>query len=289
MTTTVKKIGFIDYYLDEWHANNYPKWIKEAAAKTGLNWDVAYAWAEQDKPGGMSSREWCDTHNVQWLTSVEELAEQSDAIIVLSPDHPEHHERLADLALRSGKRVYIDKTFSPDLASGIRMFELAESFKTPMFSSSALRFAKELEAYPDGNVNRGSIAAVMTTGPGQFANYAVHQLEMIVKVMGCGAERVKSLSNDHSRLLVIDYPEGTQASLSQMANAPFQIGIQLNEGDGIYCTECSDIFPRLIENILRFFETGKPPVPKEETLEIMALLEAGRQALNNRDTWIAVR
>ena len=27
----MKKIGFIDYYLDEWHANNYPGFFKEAA------------------------------------------------------------------------------------------------------------------------------------------------------------------------------------------------------------------------------------------------------------------
>ena len=25
----MKKIGFIDFYLDEWHANNYPAWIRE--------------------------------------------------------------------------------------------------------------------------------------------------------------------------------------------------------------------------------------------------------------------
>ena len=29
------KVGFIDYYLDEWHANNYPAWIKAAAEKLG--------------------------------------------------------------------------------------------------------------------------------------------------------------------------------------------------------------------------------------------------------------
>jgi hypothetical protein len=25
----MKKIGFIDYFLDEWHAENYPQWIEE--------------------------------------------------------------------------------------------------------------------------------------------------------------------------------------------------------------------------------------------------------------------
>ena len=39
-----KKIGFVDLYLSEWHADNYPVWIKEA----GAEYEVAYAWAETD-------------------------------------------------------------------------------------------------------------------------------------------------------------------------------------------------------------------------------------------------
>ena len=40
----MKKIGFIDYYLSEWHANNYPDFIK----KLTDDYEVAYAWAEKD-------------------------------------------------------------------------------------------------------------------------------------------------------------------------------------------------------------------------------------------------
>lgn len=35
----MKKIGFIDYYLSEWHANNYPAWIKEINPE----FEIAYA------------------------------------------------------------------------------------------------------------------------------------------------------------------------------------------------------------------------------------------------------
>ena len=28
------KIGFIDYYISEWHANNYPAWLKQANEET---------------------------------------------------------------------------------------------------------------------------------------------------------------------------------------------------------------------------------------------------------------
>ena len=44
----MKKIGFIDYYISEWHANNYPSWIKNYCKKVGLDYEVAYAWAEKD-------------------------------------------------------------------------------------------------------------------------------------------------------------------------------------------------------------------------------------------------
>lgn len=39
----MKTIGFIDYYLSEWHANNYPAWIRQASESLGLDLAVRYA------------------------------------------------------------------------------------------------------------------------------------------------------------------------------------------------------------------------------------------------------
>ena len=285
----MKKIGFIDFFLDEWHANNYPEWIQDNVKLAGRDCELAYAWAEKDKQDGLSTIQWCEKFGVKALSSIEELVEKSDYIIVLSPDNPEHHERLACIPLMSGKPVYIDKTFSPDFASGARMFERAQKYGTPMFSSSALRFAQELAAYPDNTVNRDTLEFVSTMGPGAFENYSVHQLEMIVSQMGPGASRIKSLSSSNGRLLSIEYADGRHASMTQMEEAPFQLMMQLKNGSGVFVGDCSDIFPRLIHAILDFFETGKPPVPKEETLEIMAIREAGFEAIANYDTWIDIK
>lgn len=282
----MKHIGFIDYYIDEWHANNYPAWIRENAAKKGLDVDVSYAWAEIDNPDGMDTRSWCTKYNVEQLDTVEELVEKSDYIIVLSPDNPEHHERLSKLPLMSGKPVYIDKTFSPDLASGIRMFEMAKQHNTPMFSSSALRFAEGFSGYPNSKVNRNNIEYVATLGPGYFTNYSVHQIEMIVSLMGTGVKRLKSLSTDNGRTLIIEFRDGRRASMLQMQDMPFQAAIQLKDGNGVFVDSFANMFPRLISEILDFFETGDAPVPQEETLEIMAIIEAGHEALENYDTWI---
>ena len=128
----MKKIGFIDHYLDEWHANMYPGWIR--AACNG-EWDVALAWEEKAKPGGKAIDAWCAEQKVGRAASKEKLVRECDAIVVLSPDNMERHEELADLALRSGKPVYVDKTFAPTVAAARRMFAKAREHGTPMYSS----------------------------------------------------------------------------------------------------------------------------------------------------------
>ena len=51
------KVGFIDYYLDEWHANNYPAWIKEAS---NGEMEVTLAYGLIEKNGQMTLAEFRD-------------------------------------------------------------------------------------------------------------------------------------------------------------------------------------------------------------------------------------
>jgi len=282
----MKKIGFIDHFLDEWHANNYPKWIRESSLKD--KFDVCYAWAEKDKDGGLTSRQWCDTQKVELAGSKKELIEKSDCIVVLSPDNPERHEDLCRDVLSSGKPVYVDKTFAPDLKTAKKLFAWAEKSNTPMFSSSALRFAKEI-ADLKANKEVTDIRFVSTRGPGQFSNYAIHQIEMIVTLMGPGAKRLMHCGIEGVPVIIIDYETKRRTMLSLLAGHPFQVSLQYGEGKGIHIPEVKGgFFQSFIEEMLGFFETGKPVVPKEETLEVMAILESGRRALERPDKWIRV-
>ena len=91
------KLGFIDYYLDEWHANNYPAWIREAS---GGEVEVAYAYGKIDSPlGGLSTAAWCEKFGIDRCAGIEELVEKSDGLIVLSPDNCEMHEVLCTAPL----------------------------------------------------------------------------------------------------------------------------------------------------------------------------------------------
>ena len=163
----MRKIGFIDYFLDEWHANNYPAWI--ADPRNFGRYEIAYAWADADKPGGLTTGEWCAKFRVARSASIDELIGKSDCVAVLSPDNPERHEALSELALRSGKPVYVDKTFAVTREAADRMFDLAEKYSTPMYSTSALRYAKELGWLRENGMAQADVQFASARGPGIFA------------------------------------------------------------------------------------------------------------------------
>ncbi|MCC7204695.1 MAG: hypothetical protein IT441_06420, partial [Phycisphaeraceae bacterium] len=53
-----KKIGFIDEYLDNWHAENYPGLI--AKSELGGEFEVALAWEMRPAPTtGATIDQWC--------------------------------------------------------------------------------------------------------------------------------------------------------------------------------------------------------------------------------------
>lgn len=76
--------------------------------------EAAYAYGKIDSPlGGLTTDQWCERYRVRRAGSIEELLEKCDCVNVLSPDNPEMHPELCQLLpLKSGKRVYVDKTFS---------------------------------------------------------------------------------------------------------------------------------------------------------------------------------
>jgi predicted dehydrogenase len=275
----MRKIGFIDYYLDEWHANNYPRWIREkAAGKFG----PAYAWGERDSPAGRSSAAWCRDQGVELCGSIEETCEKSDCLLILAPDNSEKHLEYAKTALPWGKTCYIDKTFAPSLAAAEEIFALAEQHHTPLCSASALRFAAEIAGF------RGEGRSVISAGGGpSFATYAVHQMEMIVKIMGTGAETIMALMDGGNKALAIRFKDGRRALFNQAPGLPFAVSVETG-GTTEYRPIESDFFQSFIGNLLAFYESGRPFVSKEETLAVISLIEAGEKALAAPLRWISL-
>lgn len=292
----MKKIGFIDYYIDEFHSHTYARLINEGPFADRMR--VAYAYEKQNS-GGQSLEDWCKQYGAAPLESLEEVVDKSDYLVILSPDNSERHEELSRYALKTGKPTFVDKTFAPDVQTAERMFQLADEHGTPVFSTSALRYSEELNRFRRDALGDSSVRFVSTRGPSSWERYAVHQVEMVVVMLGIGAKRVMQISSLPTVALAIDYADGRSAIVNAIDastvinDVPYEQGFEINMqfGDGAVSLQIRDgnvFYTNLIETMCSFFETRVVPVPHEETIEVMKILDAGKIAIESPKEWIEV-
>lgn len=278
----MKKVGFIDYYLDEWHANNYPNWLKEYS---GGRYEVSFAYGEIDNPnGGLSNEEWTKKNGVKLCKTIDEVVEQSDVLIVLSPDNPEQHEYLCEKPLMSGKLTYVDKTFAPDADTARRIFKIAEKGGTKMFSTSALRYATEIQ-----ELKKGEAIYVSSIGPGVEENYFIHQFEPIVYLMGPDVKRIMYTGSVNSMSFTLEFSDGRRAymNMPKTWGAPQILAVKYNDSFVVKKLE-SDSFKNFMHAMIKFFDDGEVPVDPQETITLMAIIGAASEAMKKPDEWVSL-
>lgn len=278
----MKKIGLVDYYISEWHANNYVGWIKEACEEKNLDYQVSYAWAEKDVSpvDGKTTDEWCAEFNVQKCQTIEELCEKSDYIIILAPSNPEKHLSYAEVVLKYKKNTYIDKTFAPDYKTAKKIFDIAEENGTQFFSSSALRYASELKEKTD-------VKSVITVGGGSnLPEYIIHQLEMVVLLLNDQPIRLKVEKQESQSVCRIEFENDKIATVIFSTTAPFVVMPVDSNGKSEYLAINSDFFKALIEDIVDFFDTGKASFAGKQTLNVAKIREGVIKGINQIGEWI---
>ena len=286
------KIGFADYYLNNWHADNYPQFLREVIARFGYDARVTHAFGILDAPpqGGLTTAQWCAQRNIVPAASMDQLVEEVDAIMVIAADNSAWHEEVCQLPLRSGKPVFVDKTFAPDLETGKRLFELAERHGTPIFSSSAQRYCQSILDYQAAHAQRPMF--VSTVGHHSLDSYAVHQLEPIVALMGTGVKRIKGFAVGSAvTQLILDYGEGRMANFVQSPQPWAEFNFMVSDGETgqRLISDDRNFYHNLAKAIMDFFVHGICPVQKEETLEILAIIDAARVARIKQDVWLDIR
>lgn len=280
----MKKIGFVDYYISEWHANNYPAWIKEANDKLGFDYEVSYFWAEQNLSpvDGVSSSEWAVKMGITQIDSLEELCEKSDYIVVLAPSNPEKHLDYAKTVLSYGKPTYIDKTFAPNLETALKIFEISNFHNTSFFTTSALRYADELKSFTEvKNI-------VLTGGGSNFEEYLVHTAEMAVAILKSRITKVKTEKVGKQYICRATTENANEICIIFSQGFGFSITAEKESGEILRKDVTSPFFMNLISDILRFFESGKLPFSPDETVEVMRLRSGLIAAAEQENTWLEV-
>lgn len=215
---------------------------------------------------------------VEIANSIEELLTKVDVILLETNDGRRHLEQAIPV-LQSGKRVFIDKPFSTSLADGITIFEVAKHFNAPVFSASSLRYISSAQNVLEGKIGKVlgadaySPCALEKTHP-DFFWYGIHGVELLYTVMGTGCKEVVRVYSENTDIAIGRWADGRIGTFRGTRTGKHLYGGTAFGENGNAVLGPVEGYEPLLKEIVKFFNTGITPVKAEDTLEILAFMEA---------------
>jgi len=218
----------------------------------------------------------------------EEMIGKIDGVLIESVDGSVHLERARPF-LEAGLPTFVDKPFTASLAAARELVHLAAAHRAPLFSASSLRYAPAVQEYVGNRDAHGAVLGCDATSPGSlhprnpgFFHYTIHAVETLYTIMGPGCETVWCVASPGADVAVGRWKDGrlgtvrgTRAGASSYAFTAFA------EKQVRHVTiDATFIYPELLKRIVHFMATKRSPLDPQETLEIVAFIEA---ALHSSD------
>jgi hypothetical protein len=218
---------------------------------------------------------------VEIVPDIATLLSKVDAVLLTSVDGRVHLEQ-ARPVIAAHKPLFIDKPLASTLEDAREIARLAKAAGVPWFSSSSLRYGEIAAA-----TKFDDTAGAVTWGPGPFEPhhkldlswYAIHPVELLFTIMGPGCESVTRTASENADVIVGRWKDGRIGTVR--AIRPYSdygaVVFRAKQIVEIDPQSAGSYRPLLVE-IVKFFQTGKPPVPNEETLEIFAFMDAAQRS-----------
>jgi len=233
-------------------------------------------------------------YNVEIVPDIETMLAKVDAVLIESGDGRVHLQQ-AKRVIAAHKPMFLDKPLAATLEDVREIAGLAAAAKVPWFSSSSLRFGAigASMKFPD-------TTGAFTWGPGPFephhyldlAWYAIHPIEVLFTIMGRGCVSVTRTPGEFGDVIVGRWSDGRIGTVE--AIRPYSdYGAVVIRGRQVVeshpqASAATDYRP-LVAQIVRFFQTGVPPVPNDETLEIYAFMDAAQRSKEQGGAAVALR
>jgi len=220
---------------------------------------------------------------VEIVDSIPALLERVDVVLLESVDGRPHLEQ-ARPVFKAGKPMFIDKPLAGSLADAVAIYELGKKHKVPWFSSSSLRFSPGIIGMRK-NEKVGEVVGCDAWGPCPIEEhhpdlfwYGIHGVEILFTIMGPGCESVTRSRTDGVELVVGKWKDGRIGTFRGLRRGKQDYGAMVFGVKAVAPAGSYEGYNPLVEEIARFFKTGKAPVSAEETIEIFAFMEAADES-----------
>jgi hypothetical protein len=247
------------------------------AAFKGGSPDIA---ASRDRIEGFT-RTLQDKYGVEIVVTIAELCRRVDGVILTSNDGRVHLAQAREI-IAAHKPMFIDKPLASTLEDAREIARVATAAGVPWFSTSSLR-------YGVSSLNASDLSGVDVWGPGPLEEhhqldlswYAIHEAEILYTLLGTGCEEVTRVTSPNADLVSCRWKDGRIGTMRALR--PYSdYGVIVFHADakgqkGEFSAPQSSYTP-LMREIVKFFETGVPPVPNDETLELFAFMDAAQRS-----------
>ncbi|MGO1650048.1 MAG: Gfo/Idh/MocA family protein [Sphingobacterium sp.] len=219
---------------------------------------------------------------VEIVDSIQALLDKVDVILLESNDGRVHLEQ-ARPVIEAKKTLFIDKPIAASYDDAKAIFDLAAQHDVSVFSSSSLRFVDKVQEIRSGSI--GKVLGADTYSPAHleethpdFFWYGIHGVEMLFTVMGTGCQSVSRTHTEGTDVVVGQWADGRIGTFRGTRVGKSDYGGNAFGEKGNSTLGQFKGYDALLAEIIQFFDTGIVPVPKEETLEICAFIEAADES-----------
>ena len=222
-----------------------------------------------------------EKYGVEIVDTIAELCKRVDGVILTSVDGRVHLAQAREI-VAARKPMFIDKPLSSTLEDAREIARIAKAAGVRWFSTSSQRYAVLNLRAPD-------LSGVDVWGPGPLEEhhqldlswYAIHEAEMLYTLLGTGCEEVTRVASPDADVVSCRWKDGRIGSMRALR--PYaEYGVVLfhkdPKGQKASMTATSGGYTPLIRDFVKFFQSGVPAVPNEETLELFAFLDAAQRS-----------
>lgn len=224
-----------------------------------------------------------DKYHVEIVDSIEALLQKVDVVFLESLDGRPHLEQVRPV-FKAKKPVFIDKPVAGSLADALEIYRLARESGTPCFSSSSLRFSTGIRAVR-GNPKFGDVLGCDAYSPCSLEPhhpdlfwYGIHGVEILFTIMGPGCDSVTRVQTDKGEFVTGKWKDGRVGTFRGIRKGKADYGAMVFGTNSVGPSGGFTGYEPLVVEICKFFDSGKPPVTAEETLEIYAFMEAADES-----------
>ncbi|MHA4844981.1 Gfo/Idh/MocA family protein [Flavitalea antarctica] len=219
---------------------------------------------------------------VEIVGSIEELLTKVDVVLLESVDGRRHLQEALPV-LKARKRMFIDKPVAASLKDAMAIYAAAKKYDSPIFTASSLRYipgAKEIAGGKIGRVHGADAYGHCYIEPHHpdLFYYGIHGVEILYSIMGTGCQSVFRTHRPDSDLVVGTWNDNRIGTYRGTRFGKGDMGVTVFGEKGIEKLDKSPGYDPLWQKIIGFFDSGVVPVSEEETLEVLAFMEAADES-----------